>query len=279
MKINPKLRINNWRGFAKHVRKKNENLLSRLPEFINPILVTGCQRSGTTLLTQIIMASEGIVDYRRGADSELDGALILCGRQAVDPGSDRYCFQTTYLNERYPDYFQSLGKFKLVFIVRNPDSVVYSMCNHWGGRIRRTNFALNELFLSCGQSGLSVSEKRRVDFLGSFGVPKLRKACLAYVGKTSQLFELYDKMGKDLIVIDYDDMIRSKYSLLPRVYSFLGLPGDQINFDLIHGMSLSKASRLSQSARKQIYSTCWPIYEAVKKMAVQSTAAERRQNE
>jgi hypothetical protein len=46
--------ITSWRGFAKEVRSKQLKLLVNLENFPNSILVTGCQRSGGTILAQVI---------------------------------------------------------------------------------------------------------------------------------------------------------------------------------------------------------------------------------
>jgi hypothetical protein len=46
-----------------------------------------------------------MTQYYFGSDNELDAALILSGRVAHEP-QGRYCFQTTYLNECYSEYFE-----------------------------------------------------------------------------------------------------------------------------------------------------------------------------
>ena len=48
--------IKRWPQFEKKVRLRGVELLKRLDDFPDSILVTGCQRSGTTMLTKIIAA-------------------------------------------------------------------------------------------------------------------------------------------------------------------------------------------------------------------------------
>ena len=90
--------IKSWEEFAAIIKSKGCHLLKRLDEFPRSILVTGCQRSGTTVLSIVINSSEGITRYVKESDLELAGALILPGLKAHEP-KGRYCFQTTYVNE------------------------------------------------------------------------------------------------------------------------------------------------------------------------------------
>ncbi len=124
-----KKKIKKWQHFAKYFRQNQANLIDNLPDYKDPILVSGCQRSGTTIIANVILNHTEVLDYRRGGDSELEGALILSGHTKFEAGK-RVCFQTTYLNERVQEYFKYKGLFKLVFVIRNPYSVVYSMCYH-----------------------------------------------------------------------------------------------------------------------------------------------------
>ena len=146
--------IRTWRRFRRDVRNKNNLLLRRLGEFEDPILVAGCQRSGTTALARAVTRSEGMTNYWFGPDDELDAAMILSGCVPHGPRG-RYCFQTTYINERWREYLDHPGRFRMVWVLRNPRSVVYSMLNNWG------RFAFEELFKYCGADGLDDLERRR----------------------------------------------------------------------------------------------------------------------
>ena len=263
--------ITSWRQFAKKVRRKPGKLLAGLAELENTILISGCQRSGTTILSHIFLEHKDIIDFRRSSDSELDGALILSGLRTPPDPSGRYCFQATYLNQNFYEYFEFPGKFKLIFVIRNPYSVVYSMCYHWGRRLRFTNFALNELFASCGMNGLTGFERMRIKTLSVYGISPLRKACLAYAGKTAQIFELYRRLGKDMLVIDYDDLVREKENLLPVLFAFVNLPYEKNCAELIKSESLDKADKLSQRAKEQIRLTCLDVYKRAGKLALKAS--------
>ena len=260
--------ISSWKKFAKKVRPFNDNLLFKLADFENPILITGCQRSGTTILTNIILSSSEIYDYRQGGDSELEGALILSGNVSISNKGDRSCCQTTYLNEKFPEYYKYIGAFKLIFIVRNPFSVVYSMCYHWRRKIELTNFALNELFDSCGSKLLNDKEMKKYNIFGSIAISSFRKACLSYIGKTSQVFELKNKLGEEAIaVIDYDDFISQKESVLRFIFDFVELPYSLSYTDLIHTKGIKRADKLTENEKRIIQQTCWPTYEKVRRLA------------
>lgn len=245
--------IKTWPKFAKSVRSKQGALLSRLDDFPDSILIGGCQRSGTTMLARIITQSEGMVNYWFGPDDELDAALILSGN--VDHESrGRYCFQTTYLNERYPEYFEH-ENFRMVWILRNPHSVVYSMLHNW----RR--FALNELFGSCATQLLDDRHRRRFEMFGQWSVPRLLRACLAYNAKTSQIRQLRVRLDESrLQVVDYDDLVKNKARILPRIYEFLGLPYKIEYEQAIKASSLTKSSTASQHEQDAVERLSMPIY-------------------
>lgn len=259
--------IATWRQFAKEVRKRNLELLHHLPLLKDTIFVSGCQRSGTTILTHVFMSVPGIVDYRTDLDSELQGALILSGNCHLPSKDGRYCFQTTYLNECYHEYYRHQGQFKMIYVIRNPYSVVYSMCYHWKRKSQLTNFALNELFEACGKDLLDEREKRRYNLLGNLGIPKLTKACLSYVGKVSQLFDITERMNKDVFVIDYDELIQNKKTLLPNIFSFVNLPYDEKYHGLIHSKSLKRADSLSPKEKETVNNICWDVYLRAKEFA------------
>jgi hypothetical protein len=206
-----------WDEFRSIAAKGDRCLLKRLDDFPNSILITGCQRSGTTMLARIITESDGMTQYGFGSDDELAGALILSGLVEHTPFG-RYCFQTTYLNERYWEYYNHRNGHKIVWLLRNPLSVTYSMLHNWGGHTP------NRLFLACGIPVLRGMDRLRYRVFGLRGLSNLRRACWAYHGKTLQLFELVERLGTSkIMVVDYDDLVTRSREILPHVYRFLGI--------------------------------------------------------
>lgn len=247
--------IDSWKKFSKKVRKKGCVLLKKLDNFYKPVLVTGCQRSGTTIVARIIRQSEGMVDFQSGKDDELDGALILSGMVHHHP-QGRYCFQTTYLNECVEEYFEHRNGVKIVWVLRNPFSVVYSMLHNW------STFALNELFFSCGRKFLTPKEEKKVSLFGKFGISRLRKACYAYVGKTEQAFILGTEFSKrEIKFIEYNDLIVNKAARLPELYDFINLKYYSHYSLLLHAKSLHKAANLNAHAKSTISTICMPIFK------------------
>lgn len=246
--------IKNWKEFRLKVRNKKGYFLRRLDDFQNSILVTGCQRSGTTMLSRIITTSDGMVNYWFGRDDELDAALILAGYVEHIP-KGRYCFQTTYLNECYKEYFEHNNGHKIIWVLRNPFSVVYSLLYNWN------SLALTSLFKSCGAHLLEGVYKRRYERFGRFGVGRVRRACLAYNGKVSQFFELKDRIAPDrLLIIDYDDLVMNKNNILPDIYRFIDLEYKKDYASTIHSRSVNNAKRLSRREVAVVESLCMPIY-------------------
>jgi hypothetical protein len=250
--------IRTWPQFHRRVRRQQDKLLVRLDDYPRSILVTGCQRSGTTMLARLITGSDGMVNYWFGRDDELDAALILAGRHPETPRG-RYCFQTTYLNECMPEYFEHSGH-SIVWVLRNPHSVVYSMLHNW----RR--FALNELFEACGAEYLKPAERKWYDRLGVIGVSSLKRACYSYVGKVGQLARLADAaQPNQLIALDYDDLVRNKEAMLPRLYQQIGLSYEPAYAEAIRGGSVDKASKLREAERQLIDEICLPAFVDAKR--------------
>jgi hypothetical protein len=246
--------VTSWAQFDRKVRFSGRKLFSELDSFHNAILVAGCQRSGTTVLSRLITGSDDMVNFQFGIDDELDAALILSGWISHQP-KGRYCFQTTYLNSSYPEYFEHCD-YKLIWVLRNPASVIYSMLCNW------KHAALNRLFQHCGSTLLNEKEQRRYERLGAFSIPRLRRACLSYNAKTSQIFTLRERLGDNcLFIIDYEKLTSDKNTVLPAIYSFIGLPYRDNYAAMLHSSSLNKAKIFYEQHRYIIDDNCMPVYE------------------
>lgn len=253
-----------WQRFHRDVRARQYRLLGRLDRFPDAVLISGCQRSGTTILSRVIRESTGMTNYRRRDDDELDAALILSGLEPppAHPAGARFCFQTTYLNEGYREYFGDEHDFRLIWVLRNPYSVVHSMQYNWD------RFAFEELFRGCGYPLLEDGEKRRYDAIGRVAVPKTRRACLSFVGKQLQAEALAEGLGPDrMMIVDYDDVVRHKQRMLERIYEFIDLPYASAYADCIHERSVEKARLLTPQEKRTIGELCGAVYERVKALA------------
>jgi hypothetical protein len=230
-------------------------LLVRLEDFYHPVLVAGCQRSGTTAVARLLNRADGMVDYRFGKDDELDAALILSGGVEHQPQPGRYCFQTTYLNESYAEYFERRGHYQLIWVVREPQAVVYSMVHNW------KRFALNELFDACGKDLLDDAVAARYRRWKGLSVGAFERACLSYNAKVSQLFHLARELSaEELMVVDYNDVVGRKEEIVPVLFRFAGLPYRPVLTDGLHSRSL-KTRQISVRQQALIDTWCSPVYE------------------
>ena len=244
--------IRSWAAFTSIVKRPDRPLLAKLDDYAAPILVAGCQRSGTTALARLLKRAEGVVDHAFGHDDELDGALLLAGHatRALD---GRQCFQTTYLNDRYPEYFAHRD-FRLIWMLREPRSVVYSMLHNW------KRGALNRLFDACGAEVLArANEPPR---FGStwLGPSRLAKACASYVAKTAQTFELAERLEERMAVVDYDDLVAHKEKLLPALCEFAGLRYEPRLAESLHDRSVGKRTKLDAREAEYVDSFCAETY-------------------
>ena len=257
---NPIWRIRNvnWLFFDWLVRSSKTSLLQRLKDFQNPVLVGGCQRSGTTAVTEVLSSAREITTFRIGIDTELDGALILAGASDFQPeNSSRYCFQVTYLNESLLELCDVKKDFKIVWVIRNPYSVVYSMLHNWRGS------ALDQLHRSCVANKSAYTDGCRNLLAGANKTQRrLIKACICYCVRSSQLFDLADDLTKGrLLVIDYDVLVSEPKRILPEVFRFTELTLEESQSGMLHPKSVAKArERFSDIERKLVEEVCYPTY-------------------
>lgn len=246
--------VKNWRQFDRRIRSGDSKLLGALSGFPNAILVAGCQRSGTTVLTRILREAIAMPTMNITTDDELDAALILS--RAFEFETDaRCCFQTTYINDHLPEYFEH-DNYKMIWIIRNPEAVVRSMLYNW----RRG--ALNRLFRACGKNALDDKGFRRFRKFGTHGFGRLEMACLSYKVKTAQVHEIAAKLGPGrLYILDYDDLIARSDILLPDIFAFASVKFEERFLGHLRAQSRPKRERLSVATRTQIRETCENEYK------------------
>lgn len=258
MLANPPLK--NWSQFDRRLRKADVKLLGNLPRFPNAILVAGCQRSGTTAVTRILQNALVMPGLTATRDDELDAALILSGSIAFET-SARCCFQTTYINDHYLEYFEH-DSYQLIWIVRNPEAVVRSMLYNW----RRG--ALNRLFRACGKHALDEKGARRFKRFGTYGFTRTEMACLSYNVKSAQVHEIAARIGPErLYILDYDDLLDRSDVLLPDVFSFASVSYDERFLQNLRKPDQTRRERLNETTREQIRETCQHEYRQVVDLA------------
>jgi hypothetical protein len=246
-------RYSTWSKFHNGPRRRGI-LLKRLGKYPDAVLVAGCQRSGTTMLTRIIAQSTGFRGLALTDDDELDAALALCGEIDL-PGQARYCFQTTYLNEAYREYGTMGSSHRLIWVIRNPYSVVHSMIHNW------KRFALSELYEACGLDGVKSGRLQRTGLPWPLGPSRLEKACLSYSAKTMQILEIRKLIAPARIfVADYDQMVRSPGVWLHAIFRFIDEPFNDAYGSMVRDDSIGKANALSASKRQLIEELCEPAY-------------------
>ena len=244
----------NWGRFRAKTNSPDFRLLRRLDDFPNAILIAGCQRSGTTMLSRVLRGSTDIVDHSFGADDELDGAMILAGLVDHEP-QGRYCFQTTYVDQKYHEYLEHQGTYKMIWVLRNPYSTVYSLVYNWRSR------ALDLTFRHGASLSLTGADRWLYRFLDLRLFDRIKRACYLYNWKLSHLFELYPKLSSgELMVVDYDDLVLQKERVLPTLYTFVDLQFRKEYMNNIHVMSVNKKGNLAVNEIEMVQSLCESTY-------------------
>jgi hypothetical protein len=236
-------------------------LLARLDEFEDCLLVAGCAGAGTTAIARLLKRTDGIVDHGFGHDDELDGALLLAGQvERFDDG--RHCFQTTYLEERFHEYFEH-HDFRLIWILREPCSVVGAMQNSW----KRS--ALDRLLPAGGGRPYPETLPRTVAGMAS----RLDRACAAYTECVRRTFEIAARLGRRAAIVDYDDLAARRSRLLPELCGFAGTRFDRRLLSHLHGKSVHKGhAGLAPWEEARIAELALPAYRLARALCTIGTA-------
>ena len=261
------VKYDSWARFHSGPRQwQSKALLAAADRYRRSIYVAGCQRSGTTMVTRIIAGADGFRPLALTRDDELDAALALCG--LIDlPNGSRYALQTTYLNEMYREYAQAPGDARLIWMIRNPYSVVFSMLHHW----RRA--ALDRLY--SGLSTLSPPPARKSGVLGVLlGTARIEKACSAYALKTGQVREIRSWLpASRLMVVDYDDLIRDPTTWLRAIFEFAETPFRDSYVHAIRSDRRHLGDRLSGRAQALVKELALPVYEECRSLIAEPAKA------
>jgi hypothetical protein len=221
------------------------------------------------MLTRLIAGASGFARLGLTVDDELDAAIALAGLIELPTGR-RYCFQTTYLNECFGEYATLRRDQRLIWVLRNPYSVVYSMLYNW----RR--WALNELYAGCGIPANATWRQRRAWAFWPLGPSQLEKACYAYAGKVAQILSIRQLLPREqLLVVDYDTLVSAPGEWLPLIFDFAGAPYDPSYSLKIRPEHARKADRLSRRAREHIEAVAAPVYRECLALVADAMPLER----
>jgi hypothetical protein len=193
--------------------------LACLDDYADALLIAGCDWPAVTAITRLFKRLPGFADSSWEHDDELDGALLLGGLQE-GPTDGRHCFQTSFVRERYREYFAHDG-YRLVWIVREPRAAVRSLL---GVRQR----ALPR------RTALGLAPKSAA----GQGASRLEKACATYVATIRQTIELKDQLRERMAVVDYDELARDRARLLPALCRFAAVACDSRALRHLHGKSV-----------------------------------------
>ena len=219
--------ITSWSDFYSALRDRP--FLATLDDYPEALLIAGCDWAATTAITRLFKRLPCFVDSSWGHDDELDGALLLAGHR--EPHADgRHCFQTTYIRDRYSEYFAH-EHHKLIWIIREPRAAVSSL-------LASRDRALPQ------RMTLGLAAKSAAGQCAS----RLEKACAAYVASIRQTMELKDRLGSRVAVVDYDELAADRNRLLPPLCRFASVGCDVHVMRHLHGKSVRKGPLASFEA-------------------------------
>ena len=95
-------------------------------------------------------------------------------------------------------------------------------------------------------------------------------ACLSYNVKTSQIHEIAAHLGPErLYILDYDDLIRRRDTLLPDMFAFASVPWDDRFLARLRKRNKRGSRQLSGPVRARIRAFCEPEYIRALELAKQ----------
>ena len=241
--------ITSWHGY--YTATAHRPALAHLDDYPNALLIAGCDWSAATAITRLFKRLPTFADSSWVHDDELDGALLLSGLQQ-GPTDGRHCFQTTFVRERYREYFAH-ERYRLVWIVREPRAAVPSLLDHQRVLPRRT---------ALGLTAKSASGQ---------GASRLEKACATYVATIRQTLELAERLGERIAVVDYDELVADRARLLPALCRFASVNCDSRVLRHLHGKSVRKGALASFEAAI-VDELALPAYRRARQAATLSLA-------
>jgi hypothetical protein len=219
--------ITSWYGY--YAAMADRPVLARLDDYPQALLIAGCDVSAATAITRLFKRLPSFADAAWDHDDELDGALLLGGlQQGTREG--RHCFQTSFVRERYREYF-SHDDYRLIWIVREPRAAVRSLLGDRQGALPR-------------RTALGLAAKSEA----GQGTSRLEKACAAYLASIRQTLELKERLGERVAVVDYDELTRDRARLLPALCRFAAVGCDSQVLRHLHGKSVRKGELASWEA-------------------------------
>jgi hypothetical protein len=215
--------ITSWHDY--YAATADRPVLACLDRYPDALLISGCDWSAVTAVTRLYQRLPDFADSSWDHDDELDGALLLAGLQQ-GPTAGRHCFQTSFVRDRYREYFAH-ESYRLVWIVREPRAAVRSLLGQQKILPRRT--------------ALGLAPKSA----GGQGTSRLEKACATYLAAIRQTFELKERLGERIAVVDYDELARDRARLLPALCRFASVGCDSHVLRHLHGKSVRKGTLAS----------------------------------
>jgi len=224
-----------------------------LPELEGPahlVIITGCQRSGTSLLGQIIGAhpqallldeDEGLMEwanamlagearqhrlYHRLLKASArkyrspEGRVLprTLGRAKLHPDVTHVVLKAPNLTYSHAQIARLAQPFSVVHPVRDPRAVVASMA-----ALDIVDIATNQLRLLKAHPRRAAYYEHEIEMLEDEGTPLHVKRAIVWRIK-SAAFERFKEVGIDPLVLRYEDMVAHAEDHARRIAAHIGLP-------------------------------------------------------
>jgi hypothetical protein len=208
------------------------------------VLVTGCQRSGTTWMRKLLAQTLP----GAAAPKELEVGKFLINGDPLDlPGASIVVLQTTFANS-YPDCFARLpANVPVIMLLRNPYSVCRSLVYNWDS-------------LSVEHAHRSGDPARLVSF--PTDLDRWKAAISIYCQSAGAGQRIVRERPTATRLVVYDDFVHNVSDGLAQLADFLGcppptgVPGVPVDVS-----TLDKQHSLPPAFRQLVTENCVPLFD------------------
>jgi len=197
-----------------------------------PIIITGCQRSGNTLLSLILDSHPQI----RGVD-ETEFVPDRLEEYLEHPDYHPYVAFKLPLCAHAGRFLKALPNLKVLWCIRDPRDVVLSMVNLkpneavWSNHPQGAEMEIKHCMQSLGYGSRGRSFSGYAEYQRISLIPYLLRgrAEAMFMGALcwklkNELLELYDRAKISYLVVRYENLICDPKSMLEKILFFLELP-------------------------------------------------------
>lgn len=249
---------------ASKVRKNALAFTRGRNEASTPIFIAGMQRSGTTLLMNIMHLSPDIDVYDEAKSSTVFRDFCIRGLPVLERSIQRSKFDFAAYkvlcdSHRVLELLEQFPRAKLVWAFREPSDNADS-------RLRKFRHATRAIRLVCEKKsgggwfadGISTAVSDSLSSLDHKNLSEFDYCCLAWWARNMLFFEQKLDRSSNVILLNYERLARSPAESLSDIFDWIGCPWSGEYSRFVHSRSVKKPDL--QQRHPEVASLCDELY-------------------